>query len=192
MSLISEALKKAEREAAARDARAKGQPPPFEAPLQPYRSANAGGHNRVLVPALALIGGTAVVAIGLLLFRPTGEGKASVKEKTAPGANARSNPVARPQSAPRPDPLMAPTTPLNPTPPSSATAAPATMPSASEPMAPPLAIPPLPKTALKPSPSPPSVSESAVAKPTGPPAAPAKAKSNGSGDYLRSVEFADG
>ena len=38
MSLVSEALKKAEREAAAREARGRDQPVPFEAPLQPYRS----------------------------------------------------------------------------------------------------------------------------------------------------------
>ena len=46
MSLVSEALKKAEREAAAREAREKGQPAPFEVPLQPYRSrlrATRGG-----------------------------------------------------------------------------------------------------------------------------------------------------
>ena len=55
-------------------------------------------------------------------------------------------------------------------------------------MAPPLATPPLPKTALKPSPSLPSASESRAAKTS----APAKVVSQGSGDYLRSVEFADG
>ena len=59
-------------------------------------------------------------------------------------------------------------------------------------MAFPLPTPSLPKTALKPSPSPPSVSEPAASNPAALPAAPAKAVSQGSGDYLRSVEFADG
>ena len=55
MSLVSEALKKAEREAAARDARDKGQPAPFEAPLQPYRNrrrATGGGARGWLFAAL--------------------------------------------------------------------------------------------------------------------------------------------
>lgn len=199
MSLVSEALKKAEREAAARETRAAGQPATFEAPLQPYRSRRGGGRNRWLVPALALFGGAAALTIALLLLRPAGEEEAPVKEKTAaapearalpsspptaaPGRSAGSNPFARPQAAPRPD------APLAPTP---ASAAPATMPSASEPLAPPLATLPLPKTTPKSPPPSPSVSESAVSKPAGLPRAPAKVVSSGSGDYLRSVEFADG
>jgi hypothetical protein len=82
VSLVSEALKKAEREAAARDARAKGQPAPFESPLQPYRSRYAGGRNRSLVAALALVAGAAAIAIALLLLRPTGEESSSSKEKS--------------------------------------------------------------------------------------------------------------
>ena len=42
MSLVSEALKKAEREASARDAQARGAPAPFDAPLQPYRARGGG------------------------------------------------------------------------------------------------------------------------------------------------------
>ena len=38
VSLVSEALKKAEREAAAREAREKGLPQPLETPCQPYRA----------------------------------------------------------------------------------------------------------------------------------------------------------
>jgi hypothetical protein len=202
VSLVSEALKKAEREAAARETRADGQPAPFEAPLQPYRSRRGGGRNRWLVPALALFGGAAAVTIALLLLRPAGEEEAPVMEKTAaapealalpsspptaaPGRSAGSNPFARPQAAPRPDAPMAP---MAPTPTS---AAPATMPSASEPLAPPLATLPLPKTTPKSPPPSPSVSEPTVSKPAGLPRAPAKVGSQGSGDYLRSVEFADG
>lgn len=59
MSLVSEALKKAEREAAARDAREKGQPAPFEAPLQPYRSPRT---RRALHPFLAALAGGALIA----------------------------------------------------------------------------------------------------------------------------------
>ncbi len=89
MSLVSEALKKAEREAAARDARAKGQPAPFESPLQPYRSRHAGGRNRALVAALALVAGAAAIAIALLLLRPTEKKEAPVMEKTAATPEAR-------------------------------------------------------------------------------------------------------
>jgi len=223
VSLVSEALKKAEREAAARDARAKGQPAPFESPLQPYRSRHTGGRNRTLVAALALVGGAAAIAIALLLLRPTERKEAPVMEKTAatpdaralakdgtagvteglavptafpdvqqapaPGRSVGSNPFARPQSTPRPNAQMDPLLKVAPTPPSPASAAPPTMPNASEPTAPPLTTPPLPKTTQRPPPPSPSVSE--------PPApqeitAPAKARSNGSGDYLRSVEFPDG
>lgn len=206
MSLVSEALKKAEREASARDAQARGAPAPFVAPLQPYRARGGGRRRRLLVSALALFASATAIAIALLLFRPTGEEEAPVKGKTAtaaralplappaappaaapvaapvaaPATTAVANPFARPQPGARPDESSTP---------GPGSPSPRTAPSASEPMAPPLATPPLPKTALRPPPPSPSGSEPEAAKP---PAAPAKARSNGSGDYLRSVEFADG
>lgn len=183
MSLVSEALKKAEREAAARETRAKGLPAPFEAPLQPYRSRRGGGRSRLLVPALALFGGAAAIAIALLLLRPEGQEEAPVERAGTGAPEARALPLAPLATAPvHPDAAVAP---------SPASAAPATMPSASEPAAPPVATLPLPKATqrLPPSPPPsPSVSEPAAAKA----AAPAKAVSQGAGDFLRSVEFADG
>ena len=197
MSLVSEALKKAEREAAARDAQARGAPAPFDAPLQPYRAGGGGRRRRLLVAALALCASAAAIAIALLLFRPTREKEAPVAGKTAtaaralpsaapaappvaaPATTAVANPFARPQPGARPD--------ESPTP-GPGSPSPRTAPSASEPMAPLLATPPLPKTELKPSPSLPSASESPAARTS----APAKRVSQGAGDYLRSVEFADG
>ncbi len=199
MSLVSEALKKAERDAAARDARAKGAPAPFDAPLQPYRARGGGRRRRRLVSALALFASAAAITIALLLFRPTGGEEAPVKGKTAAAPEARalpltpavaapvaasattavSNPFARPQPGARPDESSTP---------SPGSPSPRAAPGGSQPMAPPLATPPLPKTALKPSPSLPSASESLAPRTS----APAKAVSQGSGDYLRSVEFADG
>jgi hypothetical protein len=206
VSLVSEALKKAERDAAARDARAKGAPAPFDAPLQPYRARGGGRRSRLLVSALALFGSAAAITIALLLFRPTGEEKAPVKGKTAeapealavpaappgaaPATTAVSNPFANPKPGAPPSPSAA--LPDSSVAPGPAAAVSATMPSASESMAPPLATLPLPKTTLKPSLSPPSVSAPAAANPAALPAAPAKGVSQGSGDYLRSVEFADG
>lgn len=226
MSLVSEALKKAEREAAARDARAKGQPAPFEAPLQPFRSRHAGGRNRALVAALALVAGAAAIATALLLLRPEGRKEAPAMEGTAAVPEARalakdgtagateglavptalpgvqqapgpersvgSNPFARPQSTPRPSAQMDPLLPEAPTPPSPASAAPPTMPNASEPTAPPLTTPPLPRTTQRPPPPAPSVSEPPASKPARLLPAPVRPISNGSGDYLRSVEFPDG
>lgn len=202
MSLVSEALKKAEREAAARDAQAKGAPAPFDAPLQPYRSRRGASRGRFVVAALALFGGAAAITIALLIFRPAGEEKAPVKEKlveapgalavavappvTAPATTAVSNPFARskagaPADAPSTSSLGSPT-------PSPST----TVPSAREPIPPAVPALPLPKTALQPPLPSPSVSEPAAPSERAAPAAPAKARSDGSGDYLRSVEFADG
>lgn len=189
MSLVSEALKKAEREAAARETRANGQPAPFEAPLQPYRSRRGGGRYRWLAPALALFGGAAALTIALLLLRPAREEEAPVKEKTAAAPEARALPAAGPTgragadrfASPEPEAQLSPAIahPDEPSAASPAPARPAPAPSASEPPTAPPATPPLPRTTPKPSP-PPGVS------------APAKVVSNGSGDYLRSVEFADG
>ncbi len=108
MSLVSEALKKAEREAAARDARDKGQPAPFEAPLQPYRSPRT---RRALHPALAaLAGGALIVALAAVWWagarhveaRPAlPEGPPRPAAAALPGATSAS-PAAELENRPAP------------------------------------------------------------------------------------------
>lgn len=109
MSLVSEALKKAQREAAARDAREKGLPPPLHAPAtQPFRAKRKRGPG----PAAALAIAALLVAAGLgVLFwnragqsaatTPTGrEEKAPDKGETTPGASAaRAQPGVDPAPA---------------------------------------------------------------------------------------------
>lgn len=66
MSLVSEALKKAEREAVARAARERGEIAPVERPLQPYRAPRRGGS---WARALALTGVAAgAAAVGLAAY----------------------------------------------------------------------------------------------------------------------------
>lgn len=99
MSLVSEALKKAQREAAAREAREKGLPPPLHSPAtQPFRAKRKRGPG----PAAALAIAALLVAAGLgvLLWNRAGESvttapagkeeKAPDKGNTAPGASAAS------------------------------------------------------------------------------------------------------
>lgn len=191
MSLVSEALKKAEREAAARDARAKGQPAPFEAPLQPYRSRRSGGARTPIFAAL----GAAALLVALALLWWSSQQKAPANgDKPAASAPAWTSATT---SAPAPEPLsVQPRAGAEPPPPSapatpglaSAATAPAPVaPSASEPPATPLAKPPLPKTTPRTSLQPPSASE---------PVAPVRAREPvttfGPGDYLRRVDFPDG
>jgi len=63
MSLVSEALKKAEREAAAREARQRGQPAPPESPRQPYRAPR---QRRSFAPWLLLFAALAIVGVMVL------------------------------------------------------------------------------------------------------------------------------
>jgi hypothetical protein len=99
MSLVSEALKKAQRDAAAREARDKGLPPPLHAPAsQPFRAKRKRGPG----PAAALAIAALLVAAGLgVLFwnragqsvatPPAGkEEKAPYKVEAAPGASGAS------------------------------------------------------------------------------------------------------
>lgn len=210
MSLVSEALKKAEREAAARDARDKGQPVPFEAPLQPYRSRSgtSGGARTRLFAALGGAAALAALAVLALLWwssRPEAPVNRDTAATSAPAGTSSADspsgsgaaPVQEPASAP-PAAAHAPATPsltalatAPPTPAQSAT-------SFSEPTATHLATTPLPKTTLHAPRTLPSDSEPAAPKLPSPPAAKAPARapepptSFGPGDYLRRVDFPDG
>ncbi len=188
MSLVSEALKKAEREAAARDARDKGLPPPLDPPLQPYRARRrARGGAKYLSPALVLLGGAAAVTIAVLLARPAIEREASNKGATAAASAPVSPPAPATTSAPVPlDPRTSPAT----TAPPISSVAPAihSAPSASESIPTQQATHPLPKTSSQPPRQAPSVSE-----PPAPRAAEPPAGAGGRNrDVLRRVDFPDG
>jgi len=191
LSLVSEALKKAEREAAARDARDKGQPAPFEAPLQPYRNrrrATGGGARGWLFAAL---GGAATIGLLAVLWWSRQQA-APVEEKTL----AASDPVPASQ---QPQASAAPSSPTAPATvgfDAAAFAPAAAPPSAGEPAATPLPTPALAKTTST-APRPlPSASEPAPPKSTAAVAtrsAPAAESTViAPGDYLRRVDFPDG
>lgn len=94
MSLVSEALKKAEREAAARQARAQGMPEP--PPLQPFRTRPR--RRRALALGIALGAFAALAIMGLLSSRPwretpsavapSGAGVAPLAPSVSPGPPA--------------------------------------------------------------------------------------------------------
>lgn len=203
MSLVSEALKKAERDAAARDARAKGAPAPFDAPLQPYR-ARGGGRSRATLFAARLAIALLVIAIAAGWWwsarkAPVKGVEAESPEgftvSTSPG---RANGSAAATAEPAPQDRSAALPPQAPSDLGVEAAQTPASPSASEPSRPKPTRLPLPKTAPSLSPPSPSASEpppsasAATAASHIAPAAPAKGVSQGSGDYLRSVEFADG
>ena len=107
MSLVSEALKKAQREAAAREARDKGLPPPLHAPAsQPFRAKRKRGPG----PAAAIAIAALLVAAGggLLLWRKAGERPAApqAREEKAPEKEglATAAPVASSQAGVTPAP----------------------------------------------------------------------------------------
>ena len=191
MSLVSEALKKAEREAAAREAREKGQPAPFEVPLQPYRSrlrATRGGARGWLFVAL---GGAATIGLLAVLWWSRPQEAPARQERLAP-----SGPVATSHQPRASEGLSSPTAPAAAGLTAAASAQAAAPPSASEPAATPLPTPPLPKTTLTAPQPQPSASEPALPKA----AAAAAARSSPAaestviapGDYLRRVDFPDG
>lgn len=191
MSLVSEALKKAERESAARTAREQGLPVPLDTPLQPYRARRSGrGSARSSGPILALLGGAAAIALAVFFARPALERKAPNKKATpetsasavapAPAATPATAPAVQevPASTSAPSPVA-----ISPVSPSSTSA-----PSASEPSPAPQSTHPLPKTASQPPPSAPSTSE-----PPSPRASPPPAAASGRArDFYRRVDFADG
>jgi hypothetical protein len=200
VSLVSEALKKAEREAAARDARGKGQPPPFEAPLQPYRARRSGGTRMPLFAALGA--GAALVTLALMWWsspqkapasgdRPAASALAGTSAATSVSAPERSS--LEPRAGAQPSPPSAPVTPGLAT---AATAPAPAAPSASEPPATPPATPPLPKATAGTTSKPPNAREPAAPRPSAPLAAAAPATAIvttfGPGDYLRRVDFPDG
>lgn len=200
MSLVSDALKKAEREAAAREAREKGQPVPFEAPLQPYRSTRSRRPRALLLAALC--GGT-------LVFVLAGVWWSSARRIPVPPAAPDAPPVpeaSRPLGATTGGPTTQPERPsATPTPGAGAPAA--ARPQAPQPKAEPVArdadaeAPPPSRpahvtTSLAPSPSAPAPPP-ASARPLPPAATPAAAaepltRSFGPGDYLLRAELPDG
>jgi hypothetical protein len=192
VSLVSEALKKAEREAAAREQREKGLPAPLATPLQPYRARRqSGGPNRLgapyLLPILALLGTAAVLVIAVQLARPREERKDSIEGATEVASASVSASVPDLTSAAGPRPASAPTPAAEPSSPAG--------PSASEATSAPQRTLPLPKTTSQPPPAAPSASESQpsrAAAAVSAPVAPAAPAGRRTGDFLRSVEFPDG
>ncbi|MGE0639707.1 MAG: hypothetical protein AB7G12_00520 [Thermoanaerobaculia bacterium] len=104
MSLVSEALKKAEKEAAAREARAKGLPAPLETPLQPYRARRGQRRRNGLAPLVALLGIAAVIALVFALARRP---PADAPPLRAVPASEPAKP-ATPDASPAPPPTQAP------------------------------------------------------------------------------------
>jgi hypothetical protein len=186
VSLVSEALKKAERDAAAREARERGLPVPLETPMQPYRARRGQRGGRGAGPWLALLaGGAAAVAVAVLLARPALERKDSDKGPTvktpaiSPAASPPTTPApAHTQAAATAD--AAPTAPTEPTP--ARPAAPG--PSEREPPAARPRTLPSPETVPEAPPKPPSARE-----PRAPSPAPGRSKS---GEFVRRIDFPDG
>lgn len=133
MSLVSEALKKAEREGAAREAREKGLPAPLETPTQPYRARRGQRPGHKLIPLFVLLGGAAAVAIAVFLARPATE-----REAAQPFSTDVPPPATAPPSASEPIPTTEPPLPL----PRTTSSSPSREPSASEPARPAPSAPP--------------------------------------------------
>ena len=193
MSLVSDALKKAEREAAAREARKAGLPVPLETPMQPYRARRGQRRGGAWIGVLVAVGVALLVAFGFFSTPTPSPGKAADKGAT-PGTSAPSSPTPA-LSASRSSGAAAAETPSErPTPPSDreATSAEASRPSpATAPSERPAspsereatnaeASPTSPQTAPNDRPAPPSESE---------PRAPSTAKQK---EYVRRVDFPDG
>ncbi|HSM14615.1 MAG TPA: hypothetical protein VLA66_11165 [Thermoanaerobaculia bacterium] len=87
MSLVSDALKKAQREAAAREAREKGLPEQLVTSSQPYRARRSGGGTLALAVTAALAAGAAIA--WFLLARPAaGPGSAATHVPPPPATTA--------------------------------------------------------------------------------------------------------
>jgi hypothetical protein len=204
VSLVSEALKKAEREAAARAARGGGPPQPFEAPLQPYRAPRA---SRFHASRWTLVGGLLLIA-GLALGWWSTARKASVKGVVRATPEALAAPAPTHPATTRETTQGATAAQQVPAPLAQAISSPGVEPAAvsgpegtSESTLTEPARPPLPKTTQQqPPPSPSASAPRALPTPAPPaPAAPAAAAarpaakpSGGPGEYLRRVDFADG
>ena len=192
MSLVSDALKKAEREAAAREARAKGLPVPLETPSQPYRARRGQRRGGAWLGVVAGVG--VALAVAFVLSRTSAEEKAAAKGSTETTSTAAGRPAAAPAaSQPVEAPLSATGNPETaaPQPKIAAGAEPSRpTPSASEPRAQ-QPSPSLPKTASNEGTSRPSVSEPETPSET-PRPAPAAPAPRGSKEYVRRVDFPDG
>jgi hypothetical protein len=175
VSLVSDALKKAEREAAAREAREKGLPIPLEAPTQPYRARRGQRRGRSLLIPLAFAGGAAAVVLAVVLARSSSPREAAHKGKTG-AASAPQTPAPGPAAS---APEHAPGAPST-IPPAAAVPAPGT-------------TPPLPKTTSKETRQQPSARE-----PAAPSAVPATAAVRPAAEaprqteYVRRVDFPGG
>ncbi len=192
MSLVSEALKKAEREAAARTAREQGLPVPLDAPLQPYRARRSGrGSARSLGLISVVLGGAAAIAIAVLLARPAPERTAPIKEGTPESSASAVAPAPAKTPAPAAAAREVPPASGEPSPVAASSVPPASTaaPSASESIPALASTHPLPKTASQPPPSAPSASESEPQKAASPPPAAAGGRAR---DFYRRVDFADG
>lgn len=88
MSLVSDALKKAQREAAAREAREKGLPEQLVTSSQPYRARRSGGGRTLLVAGAAAIVAGAAVAWFLLARPAAGPGSAATHVPPPPATTA--------------------------------------------------------------------------------------------------------
>ena len=98
MSLVSDALEKAEREAAAREAQKAGLPVPLETPVQPYRARRGQRGARGATVALAAIAALAILlALAFYATRSPSEGNAPHK-----GATAATSAPPSPAEAPSP------------------------------------------------------------------------------------------
>ena len=175
MSLVSEALKKAEREAVAREARARGLPAPLETPPQPYR-ARRGQHSagRRILPLLALAGIAAAIALAVFVARARDEKEDSNKGATASTSTTASEEPATSTSTEKPPfPSVAVETPPRET---------VKTPSVSEPEKPNEPPLPLPKTSSPERPSASSPSEAPTLK----------ADPRAQREYVRRIELADG
>ncbi len=191
MSLVSDALKKAEREAAAREARAKGLPVPLETPSQPYRARRGQRRGGAWLGIFAGVG--VALAVAFVLTRGSSERKAAHMGSTASTSALATSPVKPVTSSP-----PASVSPVSAEPSDAAAQAPiapnadphAPRPSASEPAAP-QPSPPAPKSAPSQSVAPPSASES-PAPTEAPRPAPAARATRISKEYVRRVDFPDG
>ncbi len=116
MSLVSDALKKAQRDAAAREARDKGLPPPLAMPTQPFRARR----RRAAAPWAAIASATLLVATaaGLFFWTKSGERvalpQAQREEAPEKGKPAVAAPAASPRPAVTPAPFGAAAAPATP------------------------------------------------------------------------------
>lgn len=94
MSLVSEALKKAEREAAAREARERGLPQPLATPPQPYRARRGQRPGRGRAVLWLVVGGVAAAIVIAVFFSGPGPEEGAPDEESTPTASATRTPAS--------------------------------------------------------------------------------------------------